>query len=37
VPTYEVAFSGAVGTTTMGISVAANTLGKDGNTWVVVQ
>ena len=37
VPTYEVAFSGAVGTTSMGVRVAANTLGKDGNTWVVVQ
>jgi prepilin-type N-terminal cleavage/methylation domain-containing protein len=37
VPTYEVAFSGAVGTDSMGVRVAANTLGKDGNTWVVVQ
>jgi prepilin-type N-terminal cleavage/methylation domain-containing protein len=37
VPTYAVAFSGAIGTTSMGVGVAANTLGKDGNTWVVVQ
>lgn len=37
VPTYDVAFSGAIGTTSMGVSVAANTLGKDANTWVVVQ
>ena len=37
VPTYDVAFSGAIGTTSMGVGVAANTLGKDGNTWVVVQ
>lgn len=37
VPTYDVAYSGAVGTTSMGVAVAANTLGKDGNTWVVVQ
>jgi type IV pilus assembly protein PilA len=37
VPTYEVAFSGSVSTTSMGVGVAANTLGKDGNTWVVVQ
>jgi len=37
VPTYDVAFSGAISTTSMGVGVAANTLGKDGNTWVVVQ
>ena len=37
VPTYDVAFSGAICTTSMGVGVAANTLGKDGNTWVVVQ
>jgi type IV pilus assembly protein PilA len=34
--TYEVAFAGSVGTDSMGVAVAANTTGKDGNTWVVV-
>ncbi|MFT4512666.1 MAG: prepilin-type N-terminal cleavage/methylation domain-containing protein [Planctomycetota bacterium] len=37
VPTYDVAFSNAISTTSMNMAVAANTIGKDLNTWVVVQ
>ncbi len=35
--TWDVAFSAAAGTLAMGAASAANTLGQDGNTWVVVQ
>ena len=36
-PAYSVAFSNAISTVSMAISVAANTLGKDSNRWTVVQ
>ena len=37
VPTFGVAFSNAITTTSLAMQVAANTLGKDSNRWVVVQ
>jgi type IV pilus assembly protein PilA len=36
VPTFDAAFT-AVASSFMGVAVAANTVGHDGNTWVVVQ
>lgn len=36
VPTFDAAFS-AVASAFMSVAVAANTVGQDGNTWVVVQ
>jgi prepilin-type N-terminal cleavage/methylation domain-containing protein len=37
VPAYTAAFSGAAGTPSMAVAVAANTGGQDTNLWVVVQ
>lgn len=36
-PTFDAAFTGAAATVSMGVQVAANTAGQDGNRWVVVQ